>query len=136
MDIKRRMAKFGIAAMVLAVVAFICMAQANDKRHKKELSIGERFHYETSLTWRGVLGDMFRGKPKKPAQYKTYPASKKVKLPAPTYQGLVVEEAIKKQRSVRDYSTKAVNMDQLFQLLFAAQGITGRIYGQPPRSAP
>ena len=65
MDIKRRMAEFGIAAMVLAVVAFICMAQAGDKRRKKELSVGERFHYETSLTWRGVLGDMFRGKPKK-----------------------------------------------------------------------
>ncbi len=136
MDTQVKGRKFVIAGVMLTMVTLACVLLARGKEHKNELSIGERFHYETSLTWRGVLGDMFRSKPKKPAQYKTYPSSKKVKLPAPTYQGLVVEEAIKKRRSARDYSTKAVTIEQLSQLLLAAQGVTGRIYGRPLRSAP
>jgi SagB-type dehydrogenase family enzyme len=88
------------------------------------------------MTWRGVVADLFRGKPKKPPQYKTYPGAKSVKLPKPKYRGLTVEEAIEKRRSVRDYSPKAISILQLSQLLFAAQGITGKMYGQPLRSAP
>ncbi|MCF8308083.1 MAG: SagB/ThcOx family dehydrogenase [Bacteroidales bacterium] len=49
-----------------------------------------------------------------------------IKLPQPkTSGGLSVEEAISQRRSVRDFSDKPLNLDQISQLLWAAQGITG-----------
>jgi len=68
--------------------------------------------------------------------YKTYPGAKMIKLPQPNYQGITLEEAIKKRRSVRSYSKKALTLPQVSQLLFAAQGITGSIYGHELRAAP
>ncbi|WAC07580.1 MAG: SagB/ThcOx family dehydrogenase [Thermodesulfobacteriota bacterium] len=59
-----------------------------------------------------------------------------VKLPQPNYKGIPVEEAIKKRRSVRSYSKKALTLPQLSQLLFAAQGITGSVSGFGLRAAP
>jgi SagB-type dehydrogenase family enzyme len=59
-----------------------------------------------------------------------------IKLPKPEYQGIPVEEAIKKRRSVRSYSKKALTLPQLSQLLFAAQGITGSVYDYELRAAP
>ena len=136
MGIQGKMSKFVIVMAMLGVVAFAYALLAQEKRPVKELSIGERFHYETSLTWRGVLGDMFRSKPRKPPQYKTYPGSKKLELPKPKYRGMVLEEAIEKRRSVRNYSKKAISMAQLSQLLFAAQGVTGKMYDKALRTAP
>jgi SagB-type dehydrogenase family enzyme len=136
MGIWKKMGKFVIATVMLAMVVFVCVSLAREKQGEKERSIGERFHHETSSTWRGVIGDMFRTKPKKPPQYKTYPGSKKVELPKPKYHGLTVEEAIEKRRSIRNYSKQAISMAQLSQLLFAAQGITGKMYDRVLRSAP
>lgn len=136
MGIQRRISKFTVPTVLLIVLAFVCVLLAHGKEHQKELSIGERFHHQTSLTWRGVLGDMFRTKPKEPSPYKRYPGSKLIKLPKPEYRGMVLEEVIERRRSVRNYSTEAISMAQLSQLLFAAQGVTARMYGQPLRSAP
>jgi len=52
--------------------------------------------------------------------YKTYPGAKMIKLPKPDYQGISVEEASKKRRSVRSYSKKELTLHQLSQLLFSA----------------
>ncbi|UCF00473.1 MAG: SagB/ThcOx family dehydrogenase [Planctomycetota bacterium] len=79
---------------------------------------------------------MFRSKPKLPPQYKTYRDSKKIELPKPQFRGIALEEAIEKRRSVRNYSDKPITMDQLSQLLFAAQGVTGHMYGKALRTAP
>jgi SagB-type dehydrogenase family enzyme len=49
---------------------------------------------------------------------------------------MTVEEVIKKRRSVRNYSTTPINKMHLSQLLFAAQGVTGKIYGKALRTAP
>jgi len=136
MSNRRKTGKFVIAVAVLGVVACICVSLAAGKKLEKELGISDRFHYETSLTWRGVLGGMFRDRPKKPPQYKSYPDSKKVALPKPQHHGIAFEEAVSKRRSVRNYSKKAISPAQLSQLLFAAQGVTGKIYGQPLRAAP
>jgi SagB-type dehydrogenase family enzyme len=106
------------------------------KKNQKELSIGERFHYETSLSWRDVIKDLFRVKPEKPPQYKTYNGVKLIKLPEPHYRGMSFEEAVEKRRSVRNYSQNKITMMHLSQLLFAAQGITGKIYEHPLRSTP
>ena len=49
----------------------------------------------------------------------------KIILPQPRYDGDVsVEEAILHRRSVRDYTDQALNLHEVAQLLWAAQGIT------------
>jgi len=49
-----------------------------------------------------------------------------IKLPEPqTSGGISVEKAISQRRSVRNFSDKPLNLDQISQLLWAAQGITG-----------
>ena len=102
----------------------------------KGLSIGERFHRETSLSWTKVLKDVFRRKPARPPAYKTYPDARVIALPPAAYRGMLLEEAIRRRRSVREYSRRPLTLEQLSQLLFAAQGITGRLFGQPLRSVP
>ena len=67
---------------------------------------------------------------------KTYRDVKMIKLPKPDYQGMILEEAIKKRRSVRSYSKKALTLSHVSQLLFAAQGITGNHFGHDVRTAP
>ena len=99
-------------------------------------AVGERFHRETALSWRGVFAELFRSKPPRPAQYKAYPAAKRLALPEPHHKGLSLETAIKKRRSVRKYAGGQLSLPQLSQLLYAAQGITGAMYGQPVRAAP
>jgi len=47
-----------------------------------------------------------------------------IQLPSPNYSGLTVEEAIKARRSVRSYSNESISLQELSELLFAAQGIT------------
>lgn len=50
-----------------------------------------------------------------------------VKLPDPRLKGSIsLEEAIFKRRSVRDYSGKPLMLEQVSQLLWSAQGITGK----------
>ena len=99
-------------------------------------TIGERFHQETSLTWRGAISDLLGRKPPQPPTYKTYENAKRIALPTPDHEGLSVETAIQKRRSVRNYSGEPMTLTQLAQLLFAAQGITGRMYGEGLRTAP
>jgi SagB-type dehydrogenase family enzyme len=136
MDILRRVSKFAVITALFIVLIFIGMSPAQQKEEEKEVSIGERFHKETSLTWQGVVGDRFRTKPKEPPQYKVYPGATKVELPKPEYTGMTVEEALKKRRSIRNYSTRPISKAQLSQLLFAAQGVTEKIYGKAFRTAP
>ncbi len=124
---------------LLSLSAFLVLSYiviAKESNSHKGLSIGERFHKETSITWLGVLGDMFRSKPKEPPQYKTYPDAKVIKLPKPEYKGMILEEAIKKRRSQRNYSNKPITLNQLSQLVFAAQGATGKSFNTLLRTAP
>jgi SagB-type dehydrogenase family enzyme len=59
-----------------------------------------------------------------------------IKLPKPDYRGIVLEVAIEKRRSIRNFSKRPIPLYHLSQLLFSAQGLTGNIYGQTLRSAP
>lgn len=48
-----------------------------------------------------------------------------IKLPAPAYRSNTsIEEALKQRRSVRTYKDEALTLEQISQLLWAAQGIT------------
>ncbi len=52
--------------------------------------------------------------------------AEKVILPVPKYDGkLSIERALRERRSVRDYAEKPLRIEEISQLLWAAQGITG-----------
>ncbi|MHC4158130.1 MAG: SagB/ThcOx family dehydrogenase [Planctomycetota bacterium] len=125
-------------ALAVLVLVLICagLLTARQKKQENSQTIGERFHEQTSLTWKGVIGDTFRSKPKAPRQYKTYRGAKKIQLPEPEYTGMALEEAIKNRRSVRNYSKEPLTMAQLSQLLFAAQGVTDKTFDKALRTAP
>ncbi len=59
-----------------------------------------------------------------------------VKLPRPQYKGISLEEAIGQRRSIREFSSQAITLEQLSQLLHSVQGITGKMYGFSLRAAP
>lgn len=66
--------------------------------------------------------------PKKLSKSKVPPQTKNtidLELPRPTYSDQVsIEEALKKRRSIRQYKNQAISLQQIAQLLWAAQGIT------------
>lgn len=58
-----------------------------------------------------------------------------IKLPSPVYDSNTsVEEALLKRRSIRNYSSKQLNLTELSQILWSAQGITDKTSGL--RTAP
>ncbi len=101
-----------------------------------DLSIGERFHKETCISWRGILCNILQPKPSQPARFKQYPKAKTIKLPDPDFKGIRLEDALRQRRSIRNYSLEPISLSQLSQLLFAAQGITGKMFNQELRTAP
>ncbi|MFC1742741.1 SagB/ThcOx family dehydrogenase [Candidatus Riflebacteria bacterium] len=107
-----RLIIFGFCVVLLLIYGF---GRSSD--------IGLRFHNETNLT-PGTLAIFRTKKPEKFPPKKSYPQLRAVKLPPPAFKGITVEEAILQRRSKRDFSKKPLNLTQLSQLLFAAQGIT------------
>ena len=81
-----------IATFLLTVLVFSSSILTWGEDSQGKRSIGERFQHETSLTWRGVWGDLFSPKPEEPPQYKRYSGFKNIKLPKPNYRGMAIEE--------------------------------------------
>lgn len=53
-------------------------------------------------------------------------ASSRIILPKPLFMGKIsTEEALKRRRSIREYQDKPLTVQEISQLLWAAQGITG-----------
>jgi SagB-type dehydrogenase family enzyme len=136
MDMYRKEVKPVLFITLISLAVFSTGFLDFGRQKEKKQNIGERFHAATSLTWRSTLKDLVSKKPARPAQYKTYKEAKKIQLPDPGFRGMPLEEAIKKRRSLRNFSPEKMNMEQVSQLLFAAQGITGKMYGHHLRTAP
>jgi len=89
------------------------------------------FHRESALA---------RGRPSAAAKVTSTPrpfkeyATEVIKLPLPEPEGLPLEEAIRRRRSVRDYTAEPLTLEQLGRLLYHAVGITGK--KEYKRSAP
>jgi len=60
-----------------------------------------------------------------------------IALPSPSHKGKIsVEEALKNRRTHRSFSSKALSLDQLSQVLWAAYGVTAKKHGYALKTAP
>lgn len=97
---------------------------------------GDLFQKETKYL-RGKL----RGGPliwqARPKTYKKYAEASRLKLDqAQKTDGMPLWEAISRRRSIRNYSKKPLKKENLSQLLWATQGITGEFTGYELRAVP
>jgi len=107
----------------LALWAGGIAAQGQPVQEEDMSSIGRQFQEETSSGENGYQGSHLRYGDMVP-EFKSYPGSRKFKLPRTTREGLTVETAIHRRRSVREYSGKPVSLEQATLLLRAAYGRT------------
>ena len=101
----------------------------------RDKALGWRFHEGTAITPAGVPADRGHLRPAPPPPFKEVQGPK-IPLPPPRYRGLAVEEALAQRRSVREYGSRPLPLTHLSQLLFAAQGATGRYRERILRTAP
>ena len=96
----------------------------------------DKFQKETTYV-RGRLSGGALGRVSRPGLYKEYPDSKKIRLPAPEpVKNMLLDEVLKKRRSVRRFSQKPITKGQLSYLLWASSGIQRRKRGYEFRTAP
>lgn len=98
--------------------------------------IGDRFQKETKYSRYSVGGGGLDWR-KQPEPYKSYPNSKKIKLEPPeALSKISLDEALKKRRSIRNFSEKPITKKQLSYLLWASTGIQRKEIGYEFRTAP
>lgn len=114
--------------------------------------LGRVLHAEPDLPYEADVGTIYHewSKPKllsflgaiadwgsQPALYKEYTSVKRISLPHPgDFQGLYTEDAIKHRRSVRNYSSQLMTLEELSRLLYYTGGINTERWGSKLRSAP
>jgi SagB-type dehydrogenase family enzyme len=128
----RRLTKY--CCLFVVMLTFVLTAYVNAEQ-EENMSIGRRFHYETSFGDQGYKGKDIGWGGQVPL-YKEYESASKVKLPTPDFEGLSVEEAIRKRRSERYFADKPMTLEQLAQMLLSAGGITYSSNGWDFRAAP
>lgn len=101
-----------------------------------EEGIGDIFQRETKYR-RGKLPGGDLAWDTKPETYKSYPGASLIALPPPELnRAYSLWDALKKRRSVREFTHEPISPRQLSQLLWAAQGISARLQGYALRTAP
>ncbi|MFQ5957287.1 MAG: hypothetical protein ACE5KK_05900 [Candidatus Brocadiales bacterium] len=108
---------------LIAFVVLLFISSPGGLKKAYAEGIGQRFHQETALGLKDIVGSVFRWR-SQPPLYKAYLDKKRVRLPMPAFKGKSVEDAIRQRRSVRDYSGKEMTIEELAQLVYAAGGIT------------
>jgi len=97
--------------------------------------IGRRFQNETKYNRAAMPSGMRPAAP--PSPVKTYPKAARVALGVPIASGgPPLWDAIARRRSVRRYARVPLSLADLSQLLWATQGVTGRMGGHALRAAP
>jgi SagB-type dehydrogenase family enzyme len=101
------------------------------------IGIGDRFQQETKYHRDKMAGGFLNWK-KKPREFKEYPAGiQRFSLhSAHKGRGGPLWEVMASRRSVRDFLPTAISPDDLSQLIWSTQGITGAAYGFQLRVAP
>lgn len=98
--------------------------------------IGDLFQQQTKYH-RGKLSGGPLLWSQKPETYKIYPDTPKLPLePIESFEGISLWQAIKKRKSSRNFSNKALSKTDLSRLLWAVQGITRISSGFEFRTAP
>ncbi|HOC38150.1 MAG TPA: SagB/ThcOx family dehydrogenase [Thermodesulfobacteriota bacterium] len=120
--------------MVLVAIGMMAIPSASSGRDAE--SISKIFRTETTIGAESRLPQQASSPKQERLGRQGQRTMKKIHLPSPNYTGMPLEEAIKKRRSVRQYTGKALSLDQLSQLLFVAQGKTGSVYGHALRAVP
>lgn len=101
-----------------------------------ETDLGEAYHQWSKPGYQSLLGTIVNWG-RQPAPFKEYAWAPKVALPPPyKSDGLSLEEAIRRRRSVRDYSGHPLSLEDLSRLLYYACGITETRWGIGLRAAP
>lgn len=130
-----------IKRFLVALFVFLCFlskAPADDGdtpvAAKKNITgdpyLGERFQSKTKLSPDEEVVTPLPQLSQGVSPHKNYPDAPKIKLPSPDYKGLILEEVLRRRRSIRsedDFSDEALSLQELSQLLFAADGITGEL---------
>ena len=103
--------------------------------NENNMSIGQRFHYESSYSDEGSKAEN-PGWGKTVPLYKEYPGVEKVKLPVPTRTDASLEKAVEERQSVRSFSDRGLTLAEVSRLLLTADGLTHSRGDWQMRSAP
>lgn len=127
------------AAILLLICNLACAEDGvlDKKLKRREPYTGKRFHEGTKMIWgqvwktRSILTDK-----EPPAPYKDYPQAKKIKLPLLNYSGKQVEAAEIEALPNGNFSSEAISLEELSQILFSADGIIKKEEKIDLRTAP
>ncbi|MFC1613993.1 SagB/ThcOx family dehydrogenase [Gemmatimonadota bacterium] len=103
---------------------------------EKSLKVGDEFQRLTKYD-RESMGSKTPQWEEQPPAYKKYPDAEPVELPQPeTAGGESLWKVIAGRRSFRDFKNNSIDLETLSRLLWAGQGITGRVFDFELRAAP
>ena len=119
----------------MTVVLWLAAAAAAYGDNGDSLTIGPRFHLETSFSSTGIKGEPLGWGQQEPL-YKTYADAPKTRLVPLEPEESSVAEIIRQRQSVRSFLAEPLSFSHLSQVLLSADGITQVRRGYAHRAAP